>query len=198
VNDPAKDSEGVDPVASMDWEALAVQIPIAEDTLDTRADIAAVAMIERARIRLNDRLAAARGAEIVIGLKRQPPVEVPRVKGRVHSLHSAGVLLERDDGEYELCMVFWPAIAWIRNVPWALRDEHDQTRPTKSRIDAPWSRHVRAAENQPVRVHVLDGLSVHGRAQVGEDFISVNDEQGVEWTIPFGSVAQIDFHRAAE
>ncbi|MFM1916825.1 MAG: hypothetical protein RJB01_340 [Actinomycetota bacterium] len=192
------DSEGADPIASMDWEALAVQIPIAEDTLDTRADIAAVAMIERARIRLNDRLAAARGAEIVIGLKRQPPVEVPRVKGRVHSLHSAGVLLEPDEGEYELCMVFWPAIAWIRNVPWALRDERDQTHATKPRMVSSWSHQVRAAENQPVRVHVLDGLRVHGRAQLGEDFISVHDEQGVEWTVPFGSVAQIDFHRAAK
>lgn len=183
---------------SLDWEALAAQLPIAEDTLDTRADIAAVAMVERARIRLNDRLVAARGTELLIGLKPNPAMDISSVHGRLMSIHGAGVLLERDEGEYELCMVFWPAITWIRNLPWALRHEGDQRAPRSLRVDASWSSQVRAAESHPVLVRVSDGLSVRGRAQLGEDFISVRDEHGVEWTIPLGSVAQIEFRRVAD
>lgn len=191
------DSSGANSFNPPAWTALAAQIPMAEETLDVRSDIAAVAMVERGRIRLHDRLRAAHGGELVIGVKAQGSRELTCVQGRVHSTHSVGVLVERDDHEYELCMVFWQAIAWLRNVPWALRDETRQTQSTKHRIQPRWSHLLRAAEQFPMRVHTCDGQSVRGRALLGENFISIRDEHGEEWTVPLDTAVQIEFRRVA-
>lgn len=198
VNNPKADPLGADPPNPLDWTALAAQIPMAEHTLDARADIAAVAMVERGRIRLQDRLTAARGREIIIGLTAHDAEQLPRIIGRVLSVNSVGVLLERDDHEYELCMVLWPAIAWIRNVPWALRDESVNTNPAIARLHSSWTQLLRAAEHLSVRVQTSNGCALRGRAQLGEDFISILDESGADWTVPFATAELIEFQRPTD
>ena len=198
MSNPTGESSGSEPLNSFAWTALASQIPMSEVTLDARADIAAVAMAERARIRLQDRLAAARGREIVIGVTAHGAGQLTRSNGRVVSIHTTGVLLERDEHEYELCIVFWPTIAWIQGLPWALRDESDTTDPAIARFSANWTQLLRAAEHLAVRVQTSAGQSLRGRARLGEDFISIHDEHGVDWTVPLAMAQFIEFQRFAE
>lgn len=198
MGNSSADSWGMDPTEAVTWAALVAQIPMAEDTLDARADIAAVARAERGRVRLRDRLSAVQGPALVIGVKAHGVGELTRVQGRFHSVHDAGVLVERAGHEYELCIVFWPAIAWMRNVPWALRDENVPMQHHERRISCRWSHLLRAAEHRPVRVLTCDGQSLRGRAHLCADFISIQDEHGVEWTVPLGTALQIEFQRVTE
>ena len=198
MSNPAVEFSDSEPLNPLVWTALAAQIPMAEDTLDARADIAAVAMAERGRIRLQDRLAAARGREIVIGVTAHGAGPLDRSNGRVVSIHSAGVLLERDGHEYELCMVLWQAIAWIQGLPWALRDESGTTTPAIARFSSNWTQLLRSAEHLSVRVQTSHGQTLRGRAQLGEDFISIHDEQGVDWTVPLAMAQLIEFQRVTE
>lgn len=198
MRDPLANWPGGDPSGTLAWAALAAQIPLSEHTLDARADIAAVAMAERGRIRLRDRLTAARGREIVIGLTARGPEQSPRVSGRVVSIDNVGALLERDENEFDLCMVLWPAIAWIQNAPWALRDESGNTNPALPRLDSNWTQLLRAADHLSVRVQTSDGQRLRGRAQLGADFISILDEHGVEWTVPLAMAQLIEFQRLTD
>lgn len=198
VSNPTAEPPGADPVNPWVWTALAAQIPMTEHTLDARADIAAVAEAERGRIRLQDRLNAARGREIILGLAAHGVEPVPRVIGRVLSTNSVGALLERDGHEYELCMVLWSAVAWIRDLPWALRDERGGTNPASPRITSQWTQLLRAVQHLSVRVRISDGQVMRGRAQLGEDFISVVDEHGLEWTVPLGTALLIEFQRLTD
>lgn len=132
-------------------------------------EAADVLRAERARATLADRLAA---ADVVrLGFAGGPPVSA-----QVAEVGSDVVVLRSEADEL---VVRLAAVLMVRGLPGALGD-----RPSGSPIVRNWAQLVRRALDQPVRVHLRDGVVLSGvLAAVGRDHLDLVVETGEVVTI---------------
>ena len=172
----------------MHWEQLIDELEAAVDADERREFVGEVAdrtRHELARLHLVDRLRAATGMEITVGVEGAGPL-----RARVRRTGPDWLLVNGDAAAEHLVVA--AAILWIDGLPPRAVDP-DAVSQVDRRLGLGWVLRGVARDRRVVQVRLRDGLEFRGTvSRVGADFVGVtpdNRDAAGERCVPFAAIA---------
>ncbi|MDQ1747551.1 MAG: hypothetical protein QOD07_1814 [Frankiaceae bacterium] len=174
----------------MQWERLIDELEAdldAEERRELAGEVADRTRRELARLHLVDRLRAAAGRDLTLGLEGSSPV-----RGRVHRVGPDWLLI--DDGAAGELLVLAAATMWVEGLPPRAVDPAAVS-PVDQRLGVGSVLRATARDRRVVHVRLRNGTDFRGTvSRVGADFVDIGPEPRsarAERCLPLAAVASL-------